>query len=103
MSETRAIRVQHKCDTSATRTTRVRYECYTNDTSVTQMKNFDFDKDTSKKTYFHTPYIYMASGRLQGDEQFYSRNYFSEMPCSHAKMSLKSVPKNLSLLMAKAI
>ena len=43
----------------------------------------------------------MASERLQGDEQFSSKNYLLEMPCSHPKMSLKSAPQNLNLLIAK--
>ena len=45
----------------------------------------------------------MASERLQGEEQFHSKNYLLEMPCSHAKMRLKSAPRKLSFLMAKAI
>ena len=43
----------------------------------------------------------MASERLQGEEQFYCKNYLLEMPCSHAKMRLKSVREKLSFLMAK--
>ena len=39
------------------------------------MKSFDFDNDTSK-IIFSYPYIYyMASQRLQGEEQFHSKNY----------------------------
>ena len=96
-------RVQHKCDTSATRTTRVRHNCYTNNTSATQVKNLDFDNDTSKNIFSH-PYIYyMASERLQGDKQLYSKNYLLEMPCSHAKMRFKSAPQKPNFLMAKDI
>ena len=31
----------------------------------------------------------MASERLQGDEQFHSKNYLLKMPCFYAKMCLK--------------
>ena len=30
----------------------------------------------------------MAIERLQGEEQFHSKNYLLEIPCSHAKMRL---------------
>ena len=96
-------------DTSDTNATRVRHERherherYMNNTSATQKKKFDFDNDTSKNI-FSRPYIYyMASERLQGEEQFHSRNYLLEMPLSHAKMRLKSAPQKLNFLMAKAI
>ena len=57
----------------------MRRECCTNDTSATRVKNFDFDNDTSKSIFSH-PYIYyMASERLQREEQFYSKNYLLEM------------------------
>ena len=102
-SATLATRVQHerhKCDTSATQ---VRHECDTNDTSATRVKNIDFDNDTSKNIISH-PYIYyMASERLQGEEQFHSKNYLLEMSRFHAKMRLKSAPQKLNFLMAKAI
>ena len=45
----------------------------------------------------------MASERLQGERQFYSKNYHLEMPQFHAKMSLKSAPQKLGFLMAKAM
>ena len=45
----------------------------------------------------------MANERLQGDEQFHSKNYLLEMPCSHAKMRLKSAPQQLNFGMTKAI
>ena len=98
-----ATRVQQKYDTSATRTTRVPHQCYTNDTSATQVKNFDFDNGTGKNIFSH-PYIYyMASERLQEEEQFHTKNYLLEMSCFHAKMRLKSAPQKLNFLMAKAI
>ena len=63
------------------------------------MKNFDFDNGTSKNIFSH-PYIYyMASERLQGEEQFHTKNYLLEMSRFHAK----SAPQKLNFLMAKAI
>ena len=105
MSETQATRVQHKCNmtatqvwhecyTSDTSATRVSRGCYTNNTSAKRVKFFEFYSDTSKNMFLH-PYIYyMANERLQGDEQFHSKNYLLEVPCFHAKMHLKSVPQN---------
>ena len=45
----------------------------------------------------------MASERLQGEEQFHSKNYLLEMSRSHAKMRSKSEPQKLDFVMAKAI
>ena len=45
----------------------------------------------------------MTSGRLQGEEQFHSKNYLLEMPRFHAKMRLKSGPQKLQFLISKAI
>ena len=45
----------------------------------------------------------MAKERLQGEEQFHSKDYLLEMPRFHAKMRLKSAPQKLNFLMAKAI
>ena len=67
------------------------------------MKKFDFDNDTGKNIFSH-PYIYyMTSERLQGEEQFHTKNYLSEMSCDHAKMRLKSAPQKLNFLMANVI
>ena len=67
------------------------------------MKNFDFDNDTGKNI-FSDPYIYyIASERLQGEEQFHTKNYLLEMSPFYAKMRSKSAPKKLNFLMAKAI
>ena len=102
-SETSATRLQHKRDTSVTQTTLVRHECYTKDTTATRAKNFDFDNDTGKNIFSH-PYIhYMASERLQGEEQFHTKNYLLEISRFYAKMRLKSAPQKLNFLMAKAI
>ena len=102
-SATRLTQMQCECDTSTTSATRVQHECYTSDTIATRVKNFDFDNDTSKNIFSH-PYIYyMASEKLQGEEQFHYMNYLLEMLRSHAKMCLKSAPQKLNFLMAKAI
>ena len=45
----------------------------------------------------------MASERLQGEEQFYSKNYLLEMPLSHSKMHLKSASQKLNFVMAEAV
>ena len=45
----------------------------------------------------------MASERLQGEEQFHSKNYLLEMSHFHAKIHLKSAPQKLNILMEKAI
>ena len=67
------------------------------------MKNFGFDNDMRKNIFSH-PYIYfLASERLQGYEQFHSKNYLLEMPRFHDKMRLKSVSHKLKFLMAKNI
>ena len=95
--------MQNKCYTNDTSATRVRHECYTNDKIATRVKNFDFDNDTGKNIFSY-PYIYyMASERLQREEQFHTKNYLLEMSRFHAKMRLKSAPQKLNLLMAKAI
>ena len=67
------------------------------------MKNFGFDSDTSKNIFLH-PYIYyMASERLQGEEQFHTKNYLLEMSRFHAKIRLKSASQKLNFLMTKAV
>ena len=92
---------RHECYTNDTSATQVRRACYKNDTSETRVKHFDFDNDASKNIFSH-PYIYyMASERLQGEEQFHTKNYLLEMSRFHAKMRLKSAPQKLNFLMAK--
>ena len=65
---------QREGDTIDMSATRVRHECYTNDTSATQVKKFDFDNDTSENIFSHLYIYYMESERLQGEEQFHSKN-----------------------------
>ena len=87
---------------STTLATRVWHKCYTSDTSATRVKHFDFDNDVGQNLFSH-PYIYyMASERLQGEEQFHTKNYLLEMSRFHAKLHLKSAPQKLNFLMAKA-
>ena len=45
----------------------------------------------------------MENERLQGKEQFHSKNYILEMPRSHAKMRSKKTPQKLNFVMAKAV
>ena len=73
------------------------------DTSVARVKNFDFDNETNENIFSH-PYIsYLANERLQGEEQFRSKNYLSDMHCSDAKMHFKSAPQSLNFAIAKTI
>ena len=70
--------------------------------SPTRVKNFDFHNNTSKNIFSH-PYIcYTASEKLEGEEQFHSKNYFFEMSLFHAKMRLNSAPQKLNFLIEKA-
>ena len=45
----------------------------------------------------------MLSERLQGEEQFHSKNYVLEISRFHVKMRLKSAPQKLNFLIAKAL
>ena len=95
--KTRAMQERHKrheWDTNATQTIRLRYECYTNDTSATRVKKFDFDNDTSENIFSNLYIYYKVSERLQGEELFHSNNHILEMPCSYAKLYLKSDGKS---------
>ena len=62
---------------------------------------------TSVKTYFCNPIftIWKVKDYKEHNfcEQFLSKNYFLEMPSSHAKMLLKSEPQKLNFVMTKAI
>ena len=89
-SETRATRLQQR-DTSATP---VRHECDTNEIIATWVKNFDFDNETGENIFSHLYISYMANERLQGEEQFHSKNYLLEMPRFHAEIRVKWCPQN---------
>ena len=93
-------RVRHKCDRSETQATRVLHECYRKDTGAAKVKYFDFDSDTSENIFSHSYIYYMATERLQGEKQFHFKNYLLGIPCSHAKMRLKSAPQKLDFVMA---
>ena len=67
------------------------------------MKNFDFDNDMSKNIISHSYVYYMASERLQKEEQVHSKYYSLQIPRFHDKMRLKSAPQKLNFLIAKAI
>ena len=67
------------------------------------MKKFDFDDNKSEYILSHLYIYYMASERLQGEEQFHFKNYLLEMPHSHVKKLLESAPQKLNFVMAKAI
>ena len=71
------------------------------DTPTTRVKNFDFDNDTSNNVFSHLYISYMANEKLQGEEQFHSKNYLLELPRFHAKMLWKVHHKNF--IMVKAI
>ena len=74
----------------------------TSDMSATRVENFDFDNDTSKNIFSHSYFYYMASERLQGEEQFHSRNYLLEISRFNAKMRLKSATQKTKLFNCKS-
>ena len=45
----------------------------------------------------------MASERLQGEEQFHSKNQLLEITRSRVKIRLKNAPQKLNFLIAKAL
>ena len=45
----------------------------------------------------------MTNERLQGEEEFYFKNYLLEMSHSYAKMRLKSEPQKLDFVIVEAI
>ena len=68
-----ATHKEHECSMSATRTTRKRHESKILILITTRVR-----------TYFLHPYIsYIANDRLQGEEQFCSKNYLLEKPRSY--------------------
>ena len=95
-SEVHTKQVQHEWDTSET-----------SDTSAKQTTRVQHDWKililitTRLKMYFYTPIL--ANERVQGEEQFCSKNYFLEIPSFHTKMHLKSTPQKLNFAMAKSI
>ena len=92
-SATRVLHERHECNTNATRTTRVRHE----------WKILSLITTRIKKIFLHPYNYYVASERLQGKQQFHSKNYLLEIARFDAKMRLKIAPQKLTFLMAKAI
>ena len=106
-SATRATRVQHKWDMSNMSATRVLHERHKYNMSATRTTlvwhEWKILITRRVKTFSHTYTSYMVNERLQGGEQFHSKNYLSEKPRSHAKMRLKSAPQKLNFVIAKPI
>ena len=98
MSATRVRYEWHKSDTSATRTTRVLHEQHEYGTS----EKINFDNETSKNLFSH-PYIYyMASKRLQEEEQFRFKNYLLEMSRFLSKNTFKKWTTKLNFFNGKS-
>ena len=95
-SGTREIRMRHERDTSDTSVTQVQHECYTKDTSATRVLHGRHECHTSEKIlisitkniFLHSYIYYMASERLQGEEQFHFKYYLLKCLISTAKTEL---------------
>ena len=85
--------MQDDCDTSAAQ---VWHKCYTNDTRAIRVKNVVFDNEASENISSHLYISSMANERLQGEEQFSSKNYLLKMHGFRAKKRSKSAPEKLS-------
>ena len=91
-SDTSKTIARHYWDTSDTSAARVQ-ECDTNDTSVTGVKNFDFENGTKGNIFSHPHISYVTNETLQGEEDFYFKNYLLEMCHCNCKMCLKNAPQ----------
>ena len=91
-SDTSETIARHYWDTSDTSAARVQ-ECDTNDTSVTGVKNFDFENGTKGNIFSHRHISYVTNETLQGEEDFYFKNYLLEMCHCNCKMCLKNAPQ----------
>ena len=91
-SDTNETIARHYWDTSDTSAARVQ-ECDTNDTSVTGVKNFDFENGTKGNIFSHPDISYVTNETLQGEEDFYFKNYLLEMCHCNCKMCLKNAPQ----------
>lgn len=91
-SDTSETMARHYWDTSDTSAARVQ-ECDTNDTSVTGVKNFDFENGTKGNIFSHPHISYVTNETLQGEEDFYFKNYLLEMCHCNCKMCLKNAPQ----------
>ena len=79
------------CDTSSKCDTRV-----TTATQATRIKKFDFDNDARENIFSHSSFSYMANQRLQGEDEFHSKNYLLRNASFLA-------PQKLNFVIAKAI
>ena len=91
-SDTSETIARHYWDTSDTSAARVQ-ECDTNDTSVTGVKNFDFENGTKGNIFSHPHISYVTNETVQGEEDFYFKNYLLEMCHCNCKMCLKNAPQ----------
>ena len=91
-SDTSETIARHYWDTSDTSAARVQ-ECDTNDTSVIGVKNFDFENGTKGNIFSHPHISYVTNETLQGEEDFYFKNYLLEMCHCNCKMCLKNAPQ----------
>ena len=91
-SDTSETIARHYWDTSDTSAARVQ-ECDTNDTIVTGVKNFDFENGTKGNIFSHPHISYVTNETLQGEEDFYFKNYLLEMCHCNCKMCLKNAPQ----------
>ena len=104
-SATRATQMRHEYDTSMASERLQREEQFHSMNYLLQMPCFHAKmrlKSAPQKLNFlmtkaisNSRTLYVASERLQGEEQFHSTNYLLQMPCFHAKMRLKSAPHKL--------
>ena len=62
-------------------------------TSATRVKSFVFENDTNENIFSHPHIYYIASERLRGEEQFYSKNYVSQMSYSWLFLCQNAVEK----------
>ena len=108
MSATWVTRAQHEWDkrnTSATWVLHKWHESYTNDTSATQVRHewkILVLITTPVKTHFHSRYIiYIANERLEGEEQFHSKDCLLQIPRSHAKTQFEKCTTKTELCNGK--
>ena len=87
---------RHECNMSPTRVRHEQREYYTNNTSATRVRH--------EWKHFCTPiYLLYGKWKIIREEQFQSKNYLLEIPWSHAKVRLKSVPEEPNFVMVKAV
>ena len=60
----------------------MQHDYYINETSAARVKNVDYDNDMNENIISHCYISYMVNERLQGEEQFHSKNYAS-LPCQN--------------------